>query len=493
MKYLHLTIVCLSVLLGFLSIAPAQGQHCGTHLQEDPTPDAEAWNSFQQRWQNQRSRSAVQLGITIHVVEGAVQIPIQKLYDELDAINRFFGPSGLQFFFCGAPRFIQGKRNIYTYNQAASELNSRHHVDNTINIFYLDEIGDQQFSQFACGISTFPFDSRPDQRFIIMQKGCSTNGSTLAHEIGHLFGLLHTHETFRGRELVNGSNCMVAGDQLCDTPADPNLGLFGLQGCTYVSNAVDGNGETFRPDPTNIMSYAPAACSNRFTENQAARMNFWYEEELSYLVQNCDHFPDFSISSSENSLNITSGERVDFNFDFGSLGVTEKTEVEVYFSLFGESDDIPTIIHKDTVSIDGGSDLSTVSVVVEFPLTKGTGDYTLTVILDPNSQYLERDKRNNFKEIAVEIDNSQFEDESIFPNPVNDELNIFLRGSQRRGDIFVEISDLYGRSYLSEKRFRKTDEFFTRVDVSGLRAGTYVATIISVVDDKKQSFLILKN
>ena len=46
------------------------------------------------------------------------------------------------------------------------------------------------------------------------------------HEMGHFFGLLHTHgysNTVKTDEFVDGSNCNEAGDYFCDTPADPRL------------------------------------------------------------------------------------------------------------------------------------------------------------------------------------------------------------------------------------------------------------------------------
>ena len=50
------------------------------------------------------------------------------------------------------------------------------------------------------------------------------NDTTLSHELGHYFDLYHTHETSFGTECPSGSNCQSAGDMVCDTPADPNLG-----------------------------------------------------------------------------------------------------------------------------------------------------------------------------------------------------------------------------------------------------------------------------
>ena len=173
--------------------AQTQAQSCGTQLTDVSNIDPTEITHYRDQHRNQRDGEKINVGITVHIVEqvaGAANIELEQLYSELDAVNQIFNASGIQFFFCGSPRTIVGGRSIYSYVQAADLLNKPYHIAGTINIFYLDEIGDQQTSEFACGISTFPFNSNPENRFIIMQKDCSTNGSTLAHEIGHFFGLL---------------------------------------------------------------------------------------------------------------------------------------------------------------------------------------------------------------------------------------------------------------------------------------------------------------
>ena len=89
---------------------------------------------------------------------------------------------------------------------------------------------------------------------------------TLGHEIGHWFGLLHTHGASSNRppigvetdELVDGSNCDIAGDFTCDTPADPNLAgrVASSPSCLYTDNELltDSNGDLFTPDTQNRMS-----------------------------------------------------------------------------------------------------------------------------------------------------------------------------------------------------------------------------------------------
>ncbi|MBC6426569.1 MAG: hypothetical protein GDA51_08925 [Ekhidna sp.] len=78
------------------------------------------------------------------------------------------------------------------------------------------------------------------------------------HELGHCLDLLHTHETARGVKRLDGSNCHVAGDWVCDTPADSGQG------------AVNG----YKPDLTNLMSYYHnfGFTLDHFTKGQGRRM-----------------------------------------------------------------------------------------------------------------------------------------------------------------------------------------------------------------------------
>jgi hypothetical protein len=88
-----------------------------------------------------------------------------------------------------------------------------------------------------------------------------------------------------------GSNCDIAGDCVCDTPADPNLvESIPHPTCTWLGTAtdIDGNPITSVAED-NIMSYTNASCMKKLTEGQGKRArNILATQEIlqSCLVQN---------------------------------------------------------------------------------------------------------------------------------------------------------------------------------------------------------------
>lgn len=147
---------------------------------------------------------------------------------------------------------------------------------NAINIFVNDD--DDGSTQSALSES-FIFGSTHNAIYI----GGRINGDdlftshALSHEIGHVLGLLHTHETYFCPEYVDGTNCRTCGDLICDTRASPNLNIDPANfrdalNCIYLSIERDLNGDLYNPQTDNIMSYTLVPCMSRFTPQQGERM-----------------------------------------------------------------------------------------------------------------------------------------------------------------------------------------------------------------------------
>lgn len=109
----------------------------------------------------------------------------------------------------------------------------------------------------------------------------ASNISTLAHEMGHCFGLYHTFENLPvvgGEENVARSggckDCDTDGDYLCDTQADrdgTSESFIDPTTCTYTGSRRDECGSLLLMEPENIMAYGRRSCRKRFSAGQGNR------------------------------------------------------------------------------------------------------------------------------------------------------------------------------------------------------------------------------
>lgn len=200
----------------------------------------------------------------------------------LTQLNALFGSYGIQFYECGAKSNF-ANNTLFGFDSSEEPQLSAYDVPNVINVYLFQ--GVTVNGGPVCGYSSLP----PSADRIILAKGCTDGPVVFLHEMGHYLGLYHTHgKTSVSDELVNGSNCSTAGDEICDTPADPNLSS-GMYGCSYIGAFRDANGDYYQPDPTNIMSYAHVQCKNRFSPQQLSRMAYTANNDRAYLGTTCPH------------------------------------------------------------------------------------------------------------------------------------------------------------------------------------------------------------
>lgn len=212
------------------------------------------------------------LPVKIHIIrkdDGSGGIDTNLIFNEINITNNYFKNAGIKFFICSSIDYINNS-NYYNFNSSLDEeLTNLYDIPRVINIYYFNDIINSD--KHICGYAYLP-PASPD---IFINNKCSSNSTTLAHEFGHIFSLLHTHgptDLGKSNELVNGSNCNIAGDLICDTPADPNLLNKINNNCEYIGNDTDINGDKYHPDTSNIMSYSLDKCKNSFTSGQYKRI-----------------------------------------------------------------------------------------------------------------------------------------------------------------------------------------------------------------------------
>lgn len=92
----------------------------------------------------------------------------------------------------------------------------------------------------------------------------------VSHEIGHIFGLLHTDNCNvvsppPAQNPEDSTNCATNGDYVCDTPPDMNYDFDVDSNCTSPISTGD---------MTNIMANTPPQCMTHFTDGQGGRMRY---------------------------------------------------------------------------------------------------------------------------------------------------------------------------------------------------------------------------
>lgn len=308
-----LTLFCLAMLQ-----AAAQDEPCGVI----PTPlSAEKSNLHQKAIAKYASRFSESyllpvssIPVQVHIIrrdDGSGGYSIDDWNSDLAELNAIYAPANMAFFECNPPNIITNDE-YYDLEQGAetNALTSSYSIDKVMNVFIPG--GDLLSSTGGslCGYAYYPWSGI---EHLVVKASCMDNGSTFPHEVGHFFGLYHTHGRTNGMltdELVNSSNCTTAGDQVCDTPADPQLGLDNVTSSCQWNNTApytggitqDANGDTFSPDPFNMMSYSKKSCRDFFSAGQYTRMSFYATTDRGNLSCNMVATPSNDVCNSAISV-----------------------------------------------------------------------------------------------------------------------------------------------------------------------------------------------
>ncbi len=207
--------------------------------------------------------------IAVHFIKdslGGTYLSEDSLISYLGVVNKIFKPICVSFELCSIDTLPYYEFDYIGNDKENIEMQKRFNKKYRINLYVVNRVK-KTLPEF-CGLAIFKGITHMFDGDIIAEKKC-TNGLFLCHIFGHYFGLQHT-SFGTGTELVNGSNCLTAGDKICDTPADPYdpyetngdyIPFINIKTCTFISKKKDANGEYYRPDVGNIMSlYTECYC-----------------------------------------------------------------------------------------------------------------------------------------------------------------------------------------------------------------------------------------
>jgi PKD repeat protein len=140
-----------------------------------------------------------------------------------------------------------------------------------LNIWVVSSINNFGNAGTVLGFAQFPWDNNKYTDGIVVRADQVLSGNaTLAHEIGHYLGLLHTFESYAGSGC--GNSCTSSGDFICDTP--PSTGpSWGCPSSTYNTCTLDNPDQ---PDMwENFMDYS--SCQHMFTLGQVDQMRSTFQ------------------------------------------------------------------------------------------------------------------------------------------------------------------------------------------------------------------------
>lgn len=379
-----------------------------------PTPaDAQAYQKRMEKvkaWKAQNGTDLPNLkmenGIPIafHIVtnNGAAIASIDDVFTAVDNLNTVFNGLFLSFTKCGSINYIDSP-TFYNLNGSEPWQLFNNGVNGIINIYFVNSLNVPGFGSAAGAYY-------PGTENIVVINSAAT-ATTLIHEMGHLFGLWHTHETAFGVESIDGSNCDTAGDRICDTPADPDLTGNVNDLCHYSGTATQG-GVVYFPQVNNYMSYSLPDCRDLFTLDQMVTMflNYINEKDFAACPAPC---PDLIVNNVFLSANnVNAGSSIGTLAEVKNIGSATATysRLRYYFSTnsWFSSDDIYLGQTYLSPLAENESEYGYIDYTVPNTLVSGT--YYIIYLADATNSVAECDEQNNGLAKSFSVTNNSLPD-----------------------------------------------------------------------------------
>ena len=238
-------------------------------------------NEYNEKRQQKSSTAITDVPVRINIIQttsGNTAVTESEVINSINDANEEFADSFIRFYVCDEINYVTNNA-LYNFTYSEEDILTQYHEENIMNVYFMNTVTNNSGGGI-CGFTRFPQGFSSNSDILVMSSNCTGNlYNTFTHELGHHFGVEHTHGPINGiltSELVSGANCNSAGDYICDTPADPQLSSANVSttNCMYTPNTSpppsDAQGQYFDPDTSNFMSYAPQSCRYSFTPQQNA-------------------------------------------------------------------------------------------------------------------------------------------------------------------------------------------------------------------------------
>ena len=291
----HILLTILTVLI--CQISYAQQHVCGTHM------DATSIHILKQNKANAAESKARQatryIPTTFHMVgdnNGEQRVNYSAVLNQLCKMNQDYADQDMVFYLSDQGFNLIDNLGIFTNPNNASNIDKivDNKDDDAMNIFVTENAD----TGGGGPGTTLGFYTRGNDYVICRKNELVDTSSTISHEVGHFFSLNHPHagwedvpwsEDVYGSqvtiteigssqasglipvELMDMSNCDVAGDLVCDTPPDYNFG-FTSPGCQFVYEVYDSNNDQVFPQADNYMGYFNNCDKYVFSQEQGEIM-----------------------------------------------------------------------------------------------------------------------------------------------------------------------------------------------------------------------------
>jgi Secretion system C-terminal sorting domain len=460
---------------------------------------------FQNRIDAANQQTANQRDVTVYVpikfhivtkTDGSGGVSETQLLSLLCQINNKFADQDMVYYINYPFSYVN---NTVLYNDPGSTagLNTIawNWSTNSVNIFITNSAGGANVLGYYLGA----FQGYPYEHIVIRKN--SIGAFVASHELGHFFSLEHPFYGWENNpwdpdvhgmqvgtwapngppyvlnEKMDGSNCLSAGDGLCDTPPDYLFAFSsGQSGCSWNGGAMDPNGVVVEPMENNMMSYFTGCSEYVFTPDQKEAIRNDFNSPSRAYINHTYVPPTDDITVAPEPL-----EPIDDEITAGFSSVYFEWEPSPNTQRYLlEIDRQPTFafLPKRYIIANGSS------VEIEDIFNVNTTYYwRVTPYNDGNTCNLPTSATESFKTGApVSTKNIEaVNDWSVIPNPVRQNEKLNIRVEVREAfDADIRLFSVTGQLIKSVSKHRFTIGANNYdLDISGINTGMYIVVIQS--------------